>query len=46
MKKAALISLLFLLGGCTIHLKSDTKQDENNVCTEKEIYMGPQIGKN
>jgi len=46
MKTTALISLIFLLGGCTMHLKTDNKQDEKDVCVEKEFYIGPKVGKN
>ena len=46
MKKMALISILFFMSGCTVLLRSDTKQDEKDVCIEKEFYVGPKVGKN
>ena len=46
MIKLYVIGILFLLSGCTISIKSDLKQDEQDVCVEKEFYFGPKVGKN
>lgn len=45
MKKVALISILFMLTGCTMSLKTETKKDDLNISVEKEIFIGPKIGK-
>ena len=44
MIKLILISLIFLMGGCTVHLKSDTKQNDQDISIEKEFYIGPKVG--
>jgi len=45
MKGLAILSIVILLSACTVSLKHEVKKDGESQISEKEIFIGPKIGK-